>query len=341
MALDTGIVYEFLSSNGTWTAIANPAGSGMVGPVSSVDLSVPVFNGTTGQVLADSATTLKVIVPPGSIDVTTYPVGPGFKLGVQFSGMGAQGAIAANTGFKTETYGSNPGPTTLEVFNSGWSHMAWEFAPLGSSNGPNVGGSLAVTTIRSVLRSDSGVPVDIGRAGNSFINVYANRYGSGYGSNGVNPLFDRSVRYTGAYNGGINDSVYGIGLNDINGSEIFFNLTPDNSSHWLDAFTFKSSTVSLSIISAKDNAAADAVNAVSMRVSGANKTDGTGNGGNVIVKGGTTVGGEPGHFFVPSTAGAPTSVPDAVSGCIAMQFDSTNSKLYAYIGGAWVAVTLS
>jgi len=48
-----------------------------------------------------------------------------------------------------------------------------------------------------------------------------------------------------------------------------------------------------------------------------------------------------GHFSIPSSAGAPTGVPNNVrAGTIAIQIDSTNNKLYAYIGG-WKAVTLT
>lgn len=41
-----------------------------------------------------------------------------------------------------------------------------------------------------------------------------------------------------------------------------------------------------------------------------------------------------GHFFIPSSAGAPTGVPATIpTGQIAMQYDSTNNFLYVYNGG--------
>lgn len=41
-----------------------------------------------------------------------------------------------------------------------------------------------------------------------------------------------------------------------------------------------------------------------------------------------------GHFFIPSSAGAPTGVPGVIpTGQIAMQYDSTNNFLYVYNGG--------
>jgi len=48
-----------------------------------------------------------------------------------------------------------------------------------------------------------------------------------------------------------------------------------------------------------------------------------------------------GFFYAPSSAGAPAGTPTTYTGRIPMQFDSSNSKLYAYIGGAWKSVTLA
>lgn len=42
-----------------------------------------------------------------------------------------------------------------------------------------------------------------------------------------------------------------------------------------------------------------------------------------------------GFLYIPSCAGAPTGVPTAVTGMAPMVVDSTNNKLYVYIGGAW------
>ena len=43
-----------------------------------------------------------------------------------------------------------------------------------------------------------------------------------------------------------------------------------------------------------------------------------------------------GHFYVPTSAGAPTGVPATKTGQVALQYDSTNEKLYVY-NGAWKA----
>lgn len=48
-----------------------------------------------------------------------------------------------------------------------------------------------------------------------------------------------------------------------------------------------------------------------------------------------------GFTYLPSCAGPPTGVPTSKTGNIPMVVDSTNSKLYMYIGGAWKSVTLA
>lgn len=47
-----------------------------------------------------------------------------------------------------------------------------------------------------------------------------------------------------------------------------------------------------------------------------------------------------GFLYVPSSAGAPTGVPTTQNAAVPMQFDTTNVRLYAYIGGAWKLVAL-
>lgn len=89
-----------------------------------------------------------------------------------------------------------------------------------------------------------------------------------------------------------------------------------------------------------DNANADATAGKSFFVKGQNKTAGTGNGGDVGMVPGTSSGGVKGHFFVPTCAGTPTETPATVSGMVALQYDTTNNKLFVY-NGAWKQVTLA
>lgn len=48
-----------------------------------------------------------------------------------------------------------------------------------------------------------------------------------------------------------------------------------------------------------------------------------------------------GFLYLPSCAGVPTGTPAAKTGTVPCVLDSTDSKLYAYIGGAWKSVTLA
>lgn len=74
--------------------------------------------------------------------------------------------------------------------------------------------------------------------------------------------------------------------------------------------------------------------------------------GNVTIGGGTAgVGtkqmattGTQGFPAIPRCAGAPTGVPaivDTYSGVVPLVVDSTNTRLYAYVGGAWRYATLT
>jgi hypothetical protein len=42
-----------------------------------------------------------------------------------------------------------------------------------------------------------------------------------------------------------------------------------------------------------------------------------------------------GFLYIPACAGIPTGTPTAKTGLAPMVVDSTNNKLYVYIGGAW------
>lgn len=45
-----------------------------------------------------------------------------------------------------------------------------------------------------------------------------------------------------------------------------------------------------------------------------------------------------GFLYIPTCAGAPTGVPTAITGKVPMVADTTNNKLYIYVGGAWTAM---
>lgn len=48
-----------------------------------------------------------------------------------------------------------------------------------------------------------------------------------------------------------------------------------------------------------------------------------------------------GFVYMPSSAGTPSGTPTSVTGGVATEIDTTNSKFMAYIGGAWKGVTLT
>lgn len=48
-----------------------------------------------------------------------------------------------------------------------------------------------------------------------------------------------------------------------------------------------------------------------------------------------------GFVYIPTCAGVPTGTPVAKTGTIPVLVDSTDSKIYAYIGGAWKSATLA
>jgi hypothetical protein len=70
--------------------------------------------------------------------------------------------------------------------------------------------------------------------------------------------------------------------------------------------------------------------AVSMRITST---------GNIYGTSGTT-GMTNGFFYIPSSSGAPSGTPTAISGNVPMYYDSTNNNFYVY-NGAWKKVTLS
>jgi hypothetical protein len=45
-----------------------------------------------------------------------------------------------------------------------------------------------------------------------------------------------------------------------------------------------------------------------------------------------------GFLYIPTCAGTPTGTPTAKTGFAPMVVDSTNNKLYVYVGGAWQAM---
>jgi hypothetical protein len=302
----------------TWPVSGGGSGD-ISGPNVSVANSVPVFSDTSGHNLADCQTLGFINLPPGSQGNL-----PGTNVcSLNFTGTG----ISNNTGFGGAT------PDRLIASSAGYEMMRWEN---GSTATPTI-------TMLATLRPDSGIPTNIGIAGNAFIKIYNRTTLFGGTTSGVGYDLTRRIwtSHAGWSSGGDQISTgIGMGLDANTGSEWFINLWDNTASEYRNAFNVNLDA-RFSVLSAPDNTDANSTKATTIKVKGANKTAGTGGGGDLVLDGGTSSGGEPGHIYLRATAGAPTSTPVAISGYVAMQFDSSNNKLYAYVGGGWKSVTLT
>lgn len=287
------------------------AAGDVTGPASSVQFSTPVFADTTGKVLIDSQTSKTMLVPIGDL------VDGGGVLGIQFHGTGTDNTVPAKTGFKALLQNGSLYMQHIldgkQIFTTSTtvSDSPTDIAIQADQLRPdNVNGTLGTTTHRwaHVYTNSVSVPSTVGRA-----IVLGN-------------LSDSSLT--------------GIGMDAAGfGREIYFQV--DAGSAYIDYFNAKClSPFSTTIVSAPDETTVNSTKAVDLVFKGANKVAGTGNGGNTVMGVGTSAGGTPGHFYIPCEAGAPSTTPVAITGQIAMQFDSTNNMLYAYLNGAWKAVIL-
>lgn len=87
------------------------------------------------------------------------------------------------------------------------------------------------------------------------------------------------------------------------------------------------------VLKASDHLVADANPARNLTVRGGDNAAGTGDGGDLLVRGGTTTGGQAGDFFIPSVSGTPVDTPHTHSGFVPERYDTTNHKLCVYDGG--------
>lgn len=76
------------------------------------------------------------------------------------------------------------------------------------------------------------------------------------------------------------------------------------------------------------------------RDNGTTKVKITDNGNTVLSNAALATNATNGFVYIPTSAGAPTGVPTAYTGTVAMQYDTTNNRLYIY-NGAWKSVILA
>lgn len=96
------------------------------------------------------------------------------------------------------------------------------------------------------------------------------------------------------------------------------------------------------VVRAGDRQANDAHPARSLTVRGGDAAAGTGNGGNLLMRGGTSFGGKRGSHYFPLTDGEPAFTPDTVSGYFAGPYlDPNTNLLYIHNGSNWLSCQLS
>ncbi len=271
-------------SSSQWPPQGGSGGSGtgnVTGPDPSTLFGIPIFGSTDGTVLLDSVIAdVGVFISPGDgVD------GVGSGLGISFKG--SAGGTALNSS-GTSGWKVVPISTTdyLEEFAQG---TQISFAK-GSGPTPE-----KVFTVR--IRPDSSLYLDLGTNASPWGIAYLDGVIAGGKSRSTREILF-ATDYSGQTQPGVNP--WGIGLNSNTGNEFYLGLSPDAGSHYLDAFNVVSSTLTSTIVSAPDNAVNDSASAISITVKGADKTAGTGNGGDLHLGGGTSAGGTVGGVILDS-----------------------------------------
>lgn len=259
--------------------------------------------------------------------------------GLQFTGVGVKGKIADNTGLLAVTYGSllgNPsqGDTSIELNVAGQQLMRWEGV---AATEPDV-------VIDVTLRPDCVTLYGPCNLGNGPLSHAIRPFGTLFNRNTVfggdpNSLsfstsnsMSRALWFThgGWSNGGYGTNglqsglSVGMGFDALNGTEWYLSLW-DGATAYKEALNVTLSTVTTTL-SAPANTAADSTPAQTLVLKGANKTAGTGVGGDLILSGSTSAGGANGNIYIPSISGAPIS-PASHSGFVPLWYDSSSSKL--------------
>lgn len=284
---------------------------------------------------------------------------------------GAQGGNVTITGGYSGSNGSQPGGTVTIQGGTSYGAGRGKVTIGGAANGGGdvdvKGGTTAGSTSGTVLvaggdgstssnggpctvrggTSNSGAPGLLTLQGGDFV-------GNGGGGAAVAIRAGHAVRSTigGAYAGGA-ITIDGGNANGNTNSGAGGAITIKGGQGGVSGGSGGAVTIQAGASQAADGGVVNIIGAAGV---GTNK-----NGGNVVLTPGAATGtGTPGHVVLngsgaalgttatggftclPTCAGTPTGTPGAVpTGTVPMVVDTTNSKIYIYIGGAWKSVTLT
>ena len=299
------------------------------------------INGASGNVGVGTTS------PAGRLDVVSTSAGGASFMRVA-NGSGVANSYAAisldpgNNGFNTRdaqiraiNNGSNQISLTFLTSNAGTPFEAMRIA---SDGNVGVGTSAPGQTLQVVnssnyqfrLGAGSTFNYDIGRSGSDgFLYFYGNQSGfTGYVFSGAD---GERMRINASGNVGIGTSSPGTRL------QVRDAAAPSG---------FSSTAVRVS----RDNYGADFIGYIDQGVGYGAIISTVDNGtptermridssGNVSVgSGALATNATNGFLYIPTCAGTPTGTPTAKTGLAPMVVDSTNNKLYVYIGGAWQAM---
>jgi hypothetical protein len=303
--------------------------SGVSGPETSRTHAVASFGNTVGNVLLDAT------LGSGQGRTVSVPIGdeggPSIVPGLAFSGADAGGAVPANTGLAAG-FPAVAGRTYIDFILNGTGYMNVQAYP-----GTRVGS--LVTYQVDLVRPDTSFTTIFGRANNSFGpgRFYQNLF---HGLSGGEDYTTRSL-FTASSPWNTGAAVRaGIGFNENNAAEFYFNLRDDSTGTFGDLFSVSTTMPGTTLLSAPADTAANSTAARSLMVSGVNKTGGTGDGGDLVLSGGTSAGGGDGDVFIPADNSSPSDSPTTRAGFSAIRVDTLNNRLCVRISSAWKCAAL-
>lgn len=290
-------------------------GSGnVIGPNPSTPFGVPMFGNGGGTLLLDSVLTGRGILAGAGLNIDAVTGIDSGDLGYSFAGD----AVDETTSAIIPLY--SPGITGWKVSpnsNFGIDYLTDYMAGKMVSQthiDPNTGFPNIVFVNSTILRPDTGfLDAQIGTPQAAFANISGARYTFGRTTDATRKVF----MFDDHQSAGANFAGPGLGFDSSTGSEWYW-ISIDNAHGGLIRESFNLTyNDRATTVSAPDEATADANPAVSLVVKGANKTAGTGAGGNLHLAGGTSSGGAAGQVFVDSTnatfSGKITAVADMVT----------------------------